>query len=161
MGANVLLSPPPPPQDVATNLIGSDSSPQPRRPLLHLLVAAALLGLQLGVEHGQQRAQRIDQCHRRFAVLHTAARAWRHLDVGEVDHATEAPARERGPFEPFRIKLVNGDAHDIFNPQTVALQRSALAIASSDQNWVLFPLDKVNSVESLIADYHGELARHG
>lgn len=59
------------------------------------------------------------------------------------------------PFEPFRLKLVNGDWFDVFDPQTVAPQQATVYIASNDQNWVLFPIDKINSIESLMADYHG------
>lgn len=62
---------------------------------------------------------------------------------------------QRGPFEPFRIKLVNGEAHDIFHPQTVALQQSSLNLFPFDQNWVIFPLD-IASIELLIADYQGQ-----
>lgn len=64
------------------------------------------------------------------------------------------------PFEPFRIKLVNGDNHDGFDLQTVAVQRRTVFLASPDQNWYLFPTNKINSIESLIADYHGEAAAH-
>jgi hypothetical protein len=64
------------------------------------------------------------------------------------------------PFEPFRIKLVNGDTHDVFDPQTLAVQQSTVVIASHDQNWAAFPIDKINSIESLIADFPNELARH-
>ena len=53
------------------------------------------------------------------------------------------------------FKLVNGDHHDVFDPQTVSLERTVVFIASQDQNWVVFPAAKVNSIESLIADYHG------
>ena len=60
------------------------------------------------------------------------------------------------PFEPFRIKLVNGDHYDVFDPQTLSVERRVVFIASLDQNWVVFPVDKVNSIESLIADYHGQ-----
>ena len=62
----------------------------------------------------------------------------------------------QNPFEPFRLKLVNGDTHDVFDPQTLALQSTTVTIASHDQNWVVFGLDKINSIESLIADYHGK-----
>jgi len=65
------------------------------------------------------------------------------------------------PFEPFRIKLVNGDNHDVFDAQTVALQEVTLTIATTDQNWYILPIDKINSIESLIADFHTELHRHG
>ncbi len=62
---------------------------------------------------------------------------------------------DRQPFEPFRIKLVNGDSCDVFYPQNVALLRDEVNINPPDQNWILFPIDKITSVESLIADYHG------
>ena len=61
------------------------------------------------------------------------------------------------PFEPFRIKLVNGDHQDVFDPLTVSLERRVVFIASPDQNWCVFPVSKINSIESLIADYHGQL----
>ena len=64
------------------------------------------------------------------------------------------------PFEPFRMKLVNGDMHDVFDPQTVAVQQRTVFIAPQDQNWVVFPIDKICSLESLIADYRGQLAAH-
>ena len=67
------------------------------------------------------------------------------------DHLNQLLAREA--FEPFRIRLVNGDSHDVFDPQTTAVLRSTVVIASHDQNWVVFPIDKINSIESLIADY--------
>lgn len=61
----------------------------------------------------------------------------------------------RDPFEPFRIKLVNGDTHDVFDPQTVAPENRVVFIAYPDQNWAMFRYTKINSIESLIADYHG------
>ena len=66
---------------------------------------------------------------------------------------------ERDPFEPFRIKLVNGDSHDVFHPHNTAVLEWSVSITPPDQNWVLFPLDKIASIESIIADYPGELAR--
>ncbi len=65
---------------------------------------------------------------------------------------------DKEPFEPFRIKLVNGDAHDVFHPQNVAVLTTTVNITPPDQNWVLFPIDKIASVESLIADYPGQAA---
>jgi len=64
-------------------------------------------------------------------------------------------------FEPFRIKLIHGDYHDVFDPNTVSFERQVLFIASTDQNWVVFSYSKINSIESLIADYHGQSATHG
>ena len=65
---------------------------------------------------------------------------------------------EAEPFEPFRLKLVNGDFFDVFKPLGVAVQSKTVLMALDDQNWVVFPLDKINSIESLIADYHGQSA---
>jgi hypothetical protein len=63
-------------------------------------------------------------------------------------------------FEPFSIKLVNGDRWDIFDPHTVSLEGREVFIAAHDQNWVVFPINKINSVESLIADYQGQVDAH-
>ena len=64
------------------------------------------------------------------------------------------------PFEPFQIKLVNGDAHQVFHPNNVAVLKFTVNINWPDQNWVIFPLDNVASLESLIADFQGETAQH-
>jgi hypothetical protein len=60
------------------------------------------------------------------------------------------------PFEPFRIKLLNGDWHDIFNPRNVALMELEVFFGPPDQNWFVFPIDKIASIESLMADFHGD-----
>jgi hypothetical protein len=57
----------------------------------------------------------------------------------------------RDPFEPFRIKLVNGDAHDVNAPDFVAILEEGLYIASHDGLWVEFPYDRIASLECLIA----------
>jgi hypothetical protein len=66
----------------------------------------------------------------------------------------------KADFEPFRIKLVNGDRHDVFDPQSVALMKREVSITPLDQSWAIFPIDKIASLESLIEDYAGELANH-
>ena len=63
-------------------------------------------------------------------------------------------------FEPFRISLVNGEFHDIFDPQTVVVETATVIVLPHDQNWAIFTLDKVNSLTSLIADYQGEALEH-
>jgi len=63
----------------------------------------------------------------------------------------------REPFEPFRIKLVNGDFYNVFDPLSLAIQAAGVTIAASDGGWVVFPFDKINSIESLIEDYIGRL----
>lgn len=67
---------------------------------------------------------------------------------------------DREPFEPFRIRLVNGDVHDIFHPQNVAVQKTLIHVSPPDQNWFIFPINKIASVESLFADFTGELTKH-
>ncbi len=54
------------------------------------------------------------------------------------------------PFDPFRIKLVNGDAHDVSNPHNVATLEEGLYITSHDGEWTQFPYDRVASLESLL-----------
>jgi hypothetical protein len=66
----------------------------------------------------------------------------------------------KDPFEPFQIKLVNGDAHNVFYPDNVVVEKMIVSIMWPDQNWVVFPLDKIASLESLIADFPGELGTH-
>lgn len=73
----------------------------------------------------------------------------------ELEHLIDRPE-----FEPFRIRLVNGDQHDIFHPQNVALLQTRVHITPPDQSWVIFPINKIASVESLIEDYPGQLAKH-
>ena len=49
----------------------------------------------------------------------------------------------------------------LYTPQGVLGSRiGSVSITPPDQNWVLFPLDKIASIESLIADFAGELAKH-
>ena len=62
------------------------------------------------------------------------------------------------PFEPFRLRLVNGDSHDIFYPHTVSLLSSSLNVYHADGNWAIIPYDKIAAIESLIADFQGHLS---
>ncbi|HEX8522651.1 MAG TPA: hypothetical protein VF669_10375 [Tepidisphaeraceae bacterium] len=65
---------------------------------------------------------------------------------------------DKDPFEPFRIRLVNGDSHDLFYPQNIVVTSRVVTLVPPDQNWVIFPVDKIASIESLIADYEGHTA---
>jgi hypothetical protein len=78
-------------------------------------------------------------------------------------HAIEGDLKDvlrKKLFEPFRIKLVNGDHHDVFDPQTVAVQSKTVTIMTREQHWIHFPINKIVSLESLIADFFGETAKH-
>lgn len=58
---------------------------------------------------------------------------------------------DRDPFEPFRIKLVNGDARDVSAPEVVAIMEEGIYIASQDGLWAEFPYERIASLECLIA----------
>jgi hypothetical protein len=62
------------------------------------------------------------------------------------------------PLEPFRVKLMNGEWHDVFYPENVAMLGGVLYLALPDQNCVLIPFRGIASVESLIADYPSHAA---
>jgi hypothetical protein len=56
----------------------------------------------------------------------------------------------REPFVPFRIKLVNGDGHDISHPALVAFLEEGLFVLYSSGEWAEFTFERVASLESLI-----------
>ena len=62
-----------------------------------------------------------------------------------------AAALGRRPFEPFRIRLVNGDFHNVGYPLSMALLSAGVYIASQDGHWTVFPLTSIASIESLIS----------
>jgi hypothetical protein len=51
---------------------------------------------------------------------------------------------------PFRIKLINGDAHDVGSTEEAAVLALGLYIASPDGNWAEFPYTSIVSLESLV-----------
>jgi hypothetical protein len=55
------------------------------------------------------------------------------------------------PFEPFRIKLSNGDAHEIRDPNLVVVMKTKVFIAFPNDRFTLCSLLHVTSVESLQA----------
>ena len=59
----------------------------------------------------------------------------------------------RQPFEPFRIKLVNGDGHDVVYADLVALLEQGVYITSEGGHWAQFPFDRIASFESLVGDF--------
>ncbi len=56
----------------------------------------------------------------------------------------------REPFQPFRVKLVNGDAHDVGDPGLVAFLEEGLYVLSAGGYWAEFPFDRIASLESLV-----------
>ena len=59
----------------------------------------------------------------------------------------------KSPFEPFRIKLVNGDQHDIFDAGMIILQSTTVVLLFREGHWVVFEYNKIASIESLIPDF--------
>ena len=58
---------------------------------------------------------------------------------------------EKDPFEPFVIKLTNGDVHVVQTPHAVALMGTQIFVAFPNGKWVFIPLTHIASVESLQA----------
>lgn len=54
------------------------------------------------------------------------------------------------PFKPFRIKLINGDAHDVEHPLGAAVLDRGPFIAPRDGEWVEFRYNRIASLESLL-----------
>jgi hypothetical protein len=57
---------------------------------------------------------------------------------------------DREPFSPFRIKPVNGDAHDVSDPSIAAPLQRSLYLAPHDGEWVEFRYNRIASLESLL-----------
>jgi hypothetical protein len=55
----------------------------------------------------------------------------------------------RQPFEPFEIRLTNGERHEVRHPEMALLLRSRLVIALPDDRMVICPLLHIASVETL------------
>jgi hypothetical protein len=57
----------------------------------------------------------------------------------------------RAPFSPFRLRLSNGEVHEVRNPDTVVVMKTKVFIAFDDDRFVLIPLRHVASVEGVQA----------
>jgi hypothetical protein len=56
----------------------------------------------------------------------------------------------REPFEPFVIRLSNGEAHDVLHPECVALTKTKVVVTYPDEDRVVHcSLIHVNAVEAL------------
>ncbi|MGD0897267.1 MAG: hypothetical protein ABR915_05480 [Thermoguttaceae bacterium] len=55
----------------------------------------------------------------------------------------------RQPFEPFEIRLTNGEKHEVRHPEMVLMLKSRLVIALPDDRMVICPLLHIASVETL------------
>jgi hypothetical protein len=64
------------------------------------------------------------------------------------DAMLELPRRQ--PFEPFEMRLTNGEKHQVRHPEMALLQRSRIVVSVPDSDrMVIIPLLHIASVETL------------
>jgi len=66
-----------------------------------------------------------------------------------MSHEAMQKLLRRQPFEPFEIRLTNGEKHEVRHPEMALLLRSRLLIALSDDRVVICPLLHIASIETL------------
>ena len=66
-----------------------------------------------------------------------------------MHHEAMQELLRRQPFEPFEIRLTNGEKHEVRHPEMVLLLKSRLVIALPDDRMVICPLLHIASVETL------------
>jgi hypothetical protein len=70
----------------------------------------------------------------------------RYHDTMNVETLREFLRRQ--PFEPFSVRLTNGEAHEICHPEWAILQPSRLIIGHPDDRMVICSLPHIASVHS-------------
>jgi hypothetical protein len=66
-----------------------------------------------------------------------------------MNHDAVQDLLRRQPFEPFELRLTNGEKHEVRHPEMALLLRSRLVIALPDDRMVICPLLHIASVETL------------
>jgi hypothetical protein len=66
-----------------------------------------------------------------------------------MNHEAMQELLRRQPFEPFELRLTNGEKHEVRHPEMALLLRSRLVIALADDRMVICPLLHIASVETL------------
>jgi hypothetical protein len=66
-----------------------------------------------------------------------------------MSHEAMQSLLRRQPFEPFEIRLRNGEKYEIRHPEVALLLKSRLVIAIPDDRMVICPLLHIASVETL------------
>jgi hypothetical protein len=60
--------------------------------------------------------------------------------------------QRRQPFEPFVIRMSNGEAHEVRHPECVALGRTRIAVSFPEQDrFIHLSLTHINAIESVQA----------
>jgi len=69
--------------------------------------------------------------------------------LADMNMETIRELLRRQPFEPFEIRLSNGEVHQVRHPENVAIARTRLAIAYPEADRiVLCSLVHINSIEA-------------
>lgn len=66
-----------------------------------------------------------------------------------MNHDAMQELLRRQPFEPFEIRLSNGEKHEVRHPEMALLLKSRIVIAVADDRMVICPLLHIASVETL------------
>lgn len=66
-----------------------------------------------------------------------------------MNHEAMQELLRRQPFEPFEMRLTNGEKHEVRHPEMALLLRSRLVIALPDDRMIICPLLHIASVETL------------
>ena len=66
-----------------------------------------------------------------------------------MNHEAMRELLQRQPFEPFEIRLTNGEKHEVRHPEMALLLEWRLVIALPDDQMVICPLLHIASVETL------------
>ena len=66
-----------------------------------------------------------------------------------MNHDAMQQLLRREPFEPFEIRLTNGEKHEVRHPEMALLLKTRIVIALPDDRMVIAPLLHIASVETL------------
>jgi hypothetical protein len=66
-----------------------------------------------------------------------------------MNHNAMQELLRRQPFEPFEIRLTNGEKHEVRHAEMALLLRSRVLIALPDDRVVICPLLHITSIETL------------
>lgn len=65
-----------------------------------------------------------------------------------IDPADLVELLEKEPFEPFRIRMSDGNAYDVTNPNLVVPMETKLFLALGKDRWKFLSYQNMTSVES-------------
>jgi hypothetical protein len=66
-----------------------------------------------------------------------------------MNHEAMQGLLRRQPFEPFEIRLSNGEKYEVRHPEMALLLKTRIVLAQPDDRMVICPLLHIASVETL------------